>query len=157
MSWQAKNTASSVPPRVTRNADCYLSSMRRRRSPYLPRAIRNDNHAVGIVRRTDHHAVGTKRQLWPNSSPPHRHVKTEAKQLGIIHTTFGRTWTVEQDTPDQSTDREDVLRRATMATHLDVINPITPGPNAADGLHQSYVAVWPIIGAPRTLFASLTK
>ena len=50
-----------------------------------------------------------KRQLRPNSSPPHRNTKTEIRQLGILHMTFDRTWTVEQDITDRSTNREDRL------------------------------------------------
>ena len=71
--------------------------------------------------------------------------------------TFGRTWTVEQDIPDRSTDREDVPRHATTATYSDVTSLVTPGPKTADGLHRSYVAMWPDIEAPQPLFASLTK
>ena len=70
---------------------------------YLP----IDYHAVGIVRRTDYPAIGIKRQLRPNNSPPHHLAKTGTKQLRTVHTTFGRSWTVEQNTPDQSTERED--------------------------------------------------
>ena len=69
--------------------------------------MRTNHHAVGIVRRTDHPVVGIKWQLRPNNSPPHRLVKTGTEQLETIHTTFGKSWTVEQNTPDQSTDRED--------------------------------------------------
>ena len=157
MSWQPKNTASSAQPRVTRSADSYLSSMRRHQSPYLPHAMRNDHHVVGIVRRTDHPAVGIKRQLRPNNSPPHRLVKTETKQLGTIHTTFGRTWIVGQDTPDQSTDREDAFRLATTATYSDVTNLVTPGPITAGGLHRRCAATRPDIEAPHTLSASPMK
>ena len=116
-----------------------------------------DHYVVGIVRRTDHHAVGIKRQFGQNSSPPHRHTKIETKQLGVIHTTFGRTWTVEQDIPGRSTDREDVPRHAMMATYSGVTNLATPGPITADGTHRSYVMMRPDIEAPHTLFASLTK
>ena len=158
MSWQPRNTASDAQPRVTRSTDCYLSSMRRHRSPYLPRVMRPIvPYAVGTVRRTDHHAVGIARQLRPNSSPPHHHVKIETKQFGVIHMTFGRTWTVEQDIPDRSTDQEDVPRDAMMATYSGVKNLAMPGPITADGLHRSYVAMWPDIEAPHTLFASQTK
>ena len=90
--------------------------MRKHRSTHLPRVMRNDHHVVETGRPTGHPAVGIKRQLRPNSSPPHRHVKAETKQLRIIHTTFGRTLTVEQDIPDRSTDREDVPRHTTTAT-----------------------------------------
>ena len=121
--------------------------MMRRWSPYHHRAMRL----------TDHHVVGTKRQLKPNTSPPYLTVKAEIKQLGVIHMTFGRTWTVEQDIPYQSTDHEDVPRHATTATYSDVTNLVTPGPKTADGLHWSYVVMQPDIGAPHTLFASLTK
>ena len=68
----------------------------------------NLHHAVGTMRLTDHNAVGIKRQLKPNSSPPHPNEKIEITQLGVIHTTLGRTWTVEQNIPDRSTDHEDV-------------------------------------------------
>ena len=71
--------------------------------------------------------------------------------------TFGRTWTVEQDIQDRSTDREDTPRHATMATYSDVTNLVTPGPKTADGLHPSYVATWPDIEAPHTPSASLMK
>ena len=90
MSWQPKNTALSAQPKITRSTNCYLSSMMRHRSPYHHRAMRL----------TDHHVVGTKWQLKPNTSPPHLTVKAEIKQLGVIHMTFGRAWTVEQDIQD---------------------------------------------------------
>ena len=109
------------------------------------------------MRLTDHHAVGIKRQLKPNTSPPHLAVKAEIKQLGVTHTTFGRTWTVEQDIQDRSTDREGVPRGTMSATYSDVINLTMLGPNTADGLHRSYVAIRPDIEAPHTLFASLMK
>ena len=109
------------------------------------------------MRLTNHHVVGIKRQLKPNTSPPHLIVKVEIKQLGVIHMTFGRTWTVEQDIQDRSTDREDVPRHVTTAIYSDVTSLVTPGPKTADGLHLSYVAMWPDIEAPHTPFASLTK
>ena len=71
--------------------------------------------------------------------------------------TFGRTWTVEQDLQDRSTDREDVPRHATTATYSDVTNLVMPGPKTADGLHLSYGAMWPNIEAPHTHSASLMK
>ena len=131
--------------------------MRRRRSPYLPRVMRNDHHMVRTVRRTDHPVVGIKRQLRPNNSPPHRLAKTGTEQLGTIHTTFDRTLTVEQDTPDQSTDREDAPRHATKATYSDVTNLITRGLKIADGLHQSYAATRPGTEVLHTLSASQTR
>ena len=109
------------------------------------------------MRLTDHHTIGTKRQLKPNTSPPHLTVKAETKQFGVIHTTFGRTWIVEQDIPNRFTDREDVPRHTMMATYSDVTNLVTPGPTTADGLHRSYVTMRPDIEAPHTLFASLMK
>ena len=109
------------------------------------------------MRLTDHHVVGTKRQLKPNTSPPHLTIKAEIKQPGVIHMTFDKTWTVEQDIPDRSTDREDVPRHVTTATYSDVTNLVTSGPKTVDGLHRSYVAMWPDIEAPHTHFASLTK
>ena len=121
--------------------------MMRCRSPYHHRAMRL----------TDHHVVGIKRQLKPNTSPPHLIVKAEIKQLVVIHMTFGRTWTVEQDIPDRSTDCEDVPRHATTTIYSDVTSLVTLGPKTADGLHLRYVATWPDIEAPHTLFASLTK
>ena len=71
--------------------------------------------------------------------------------------TFGRTWTIEQDIPDRSTDREGVPRHATTAIYSDVTSLVTPGLKTTDGLHLSYVAMWPDIEAPHTHFASLTK
>ena len=109
------------------------------------------------MRLTDHHLAGTKRQLKPNTRPPHLAVKARIKQLGVVHTTFDRTGTAEQDTQDRSTDREDVPRHATMTTYSDMTNLATPGPKTANGLHRRYVAVWPNIEAPHTLFASQTK
>ena len=71
--------------------------------------------------------------------------------------TFGRNWTGEQDTPDQSMDRGDAFRLATTATYSDVTNLTTPGLNAADGLHQSYATTRPDLEAPHTLSASQMK
>ena len=107
---------------------------RRRRSPYLPRAIRNDPHEFEAVRQTDHPAVGIKRQLKPSSSLLHRPAKIETEQLEITCTTSGRPWTVEQDIQDRSADREDMPRDTTTATYSDVTNLTTPEPNAADGI-----------------------
>mgnify|MGYP006268567871 CR=1 FL=1 len=109
------------------------------------------------MRLTDHHAVGTKRQLKTNTSPPHLTVKAETTQLVVTHMTFGRTWTIEQDIPDRSTDREDVPRHVTTAIYSDVTSLVTPGPKTADGLHRSYVTMWPHIEAPHTLSASQTR
>ena len=44
-----------------------------------------------------------------------------------------------------------------MATYLDVTNLATPEPKTENELLRSYVAVWPYIEAPHTLFASLMK
>ena len=157
MSWQPKNTASDTQPRVTQSEGCYLSLMKRRRSSYLPRVTRPTEHyAVRTVRRIDHLVVGIERQFKPNS-PPHRHGKIETKQFGVIHTTSGRPWAVEQDIQDRSTDREDVPRGTTTATYSYVTNQTTPRLNAAGGLHQSYAAMRPAIEAPHTLFASQTR
>ena len=155
---QPKNTASDAQPRVIQSEGCYLSSMKRRRSPYLPRVMRPiDRYVVGTVRQTDHHVVGIERQLKPNNSLPHCHTKLETKQFGVIHTTSGRPWIVEQDIPDRFTDREDIPRHVMMATYSDVTNLVTPGPTTADGLRRSYVAMRLDIEAPHTLFASLMK
>ena len=110
-----------------------------------------------VMRLTDRHTVGVKQQLKPNTRPPHLAIKARIKHLGVIHTTFGRTWTVEQDIQDRSTDREDVPRHETTATYSDVRNLATPGPKTENGLHRRYVAVRPNIEAPHTLFASQTK
>ena len=101
--------------------------------------------------------VGTKRQLKLNTSPPHLTVKAEIKQLMVIHMTFGRNWTIEQDIPDQSMDHEDVPRHVMMAIYSDVTSLVTPGLKTADGLHRTYVAMRPDIKVPHTLFASRTK
>ena len=83
--------------------------MKRHRSPYFPRVMQpTERYADETVRWTDHLVVGIERQFKPNSSPPHRHEKIETKQFGVIHTTFVKTWTVEQDIQDRSTNREDV-------------------------------------------------
>ena len=111
--------------------------MRRRRSTYLPRVMRNGHHVVGIERQTDHPAVGTQRQTRANCSPPHHPAKIGTEESGVICTTFDKLWTVEQDTQDRSTDREDVPRQATTATYSDVTNLATPGPKTADELHPS--------------------
>ena len=99
------------------------------------------------MRLTDHHVVGTKRQLRPNNRPPHHLAKIGTEQLGIIHTTFGRNWTIAQDTPDLYTDREDVCILGTTATYSDVTNLVMRGLKTADGLHQSYVTIRPDIEA----------
>ena len=146
-SWPPKNMALAAQPTATRIVDCYLSSMTRRWSPYHHRAMRP----------TDRPAVRIKRQLKLNTGPPHLTVKARIKQLGVVHTTFERTWTVEQDTRDRSTDREDVPRHTTTATYSDIENRAIPGPKTANRLHRTYVAVWPNIEALPTLFASQTK
>ena len=96
MSWQPKNMAYSAQPKATRSANCYHSSMTRRWSPSYQR----------IMRLTDHRMAGTKRQPKTNTSPHYLAAKTKTQQLGDTHMTFGMTWTVEQDLPDRSTDRE---------------------------------------------------
>ena len=100
--------------------------------------------------------VGIERQFKPNS-PPRHHGKIETKQFGVIHTTSGRPWIVEQDIPDRFTDHEDVPQHVMMATYSDVTNLVTPEPTTTDGLHRSYVATQLDIEAPHTLFASLMK
>ena len=143
-SWPPKNMALVAQPKATRSVDCYLSSMTRRWSPYHHRTMRQvDNNLVRI-----------KRQLKPNTKPPHLTVKARIKQLRVVHTTFDMTWTVEQGTQDRSMNREDVPRHATTATYSDVTSIATPGPKTTNGLHQRYIAVWPNIEAPHTLFAS---
>ena len=95
MSWQPKNTALSAQPRVTRSADCYLSSTRRHQSAHLPRVMQNDHHVVETGQPTGHPAVGIKRQLRPNSSLPHRrqtldsragHTRSIYRSRGRFHT-----------------------------------------------------------------------
>ena len=109
------------------------------------------------MRLTDHHVVGIKRQLKPNTSPPRLIIKAEVKQLAVIHMTFSKTWTIEKDIPDRSTDREDVPRHATMTIYSNVKNLVMCGLKAADGPHQSYVAIRPDIEEPHTRLASQTK
>ena len=72
------------------------------------------------MRLTDHHAVRIKWQLKPNTRPLDLTVKADIKQLAVTHMTFGRTWTIEQDIPDRSTDHEDVPRQVTMAIYSNV-------------------------------------
>ena len=149
--------ASCAQLRATQNADCYLNSTRKPRSTHLPRVMWNDHHVVETGRPTGHPAVGIKRKLRPNSRPPHHPIKIRAEESGVICTTSDRPWIVEQDTQDRSMDREGVPRGTTTATYSDVINPTMPGPNAADGLHQSYAATRPDTEVPHTLSASRTR
>ena len=109
------------------------------------------------MRPTDRHVVGIKRQLGPKTRLSHLAIKAGIRQLGVIHMTFAKTWTVEQDIQDRSTDHESVPRHARTAIYSDVTNLVTPGPKTADGLHRSYAAMWPDIEASHTLFASLAK
>ena len=146
-SWPPKNTALVAQPKAIRSIDCYLSALTRRWSPYHHRTMWQ----------ADHNLVRIKRQLEPNTSPPHLAVKAEIKQLGAMHMTFGRTWTIEQGIPDQFTDHEDVPRHATTTIYSEVTSLVTPGPKTAGGLHRSYITMWPDIEALHTLFASLTK
>ena len=88
-------------------------------------------------------------------TPPHRKGRDNT---ACGHTmTFDRTWTIEKDIPDRSTDREDVPRYVTTTIYSNVTSLVTPWPKTADGLHGSYIAMWPNIEAPHTLFASQTK
>ena len=54
-------------------------------------------------------------------------------------------------------DREDVPQHVMTATNSDMTNLVTPEPTTADGLHGSYVVMWPDREAPHTLFASPMK
>ena len=116
--------------------------------------MRNDHHVVETGWPTSHPAGGIKRQLRPNSSLPHHPEKIKTEEFGVTRMTSGRPWTIERDIQDRSTDRENVPRGTKTATNSDVTNPTTPGPNAADGLHQSYAMMRPDIEAPHTLSAS---
>ena len=109
------------------------------------------------MRQVAGNSVRIKRQLKPNTRPPHLAVKATITQLTIVQTTCSGTWTVEQDMQDRSTDRESMLRHAMMAAYSDVSNLATPDPKTAKGLLRSYVAVWPNIKAPHTRFASPMK
>ena len=119
--------------------------------------MRNDHHVVETGRPTGHHAVGIKRQLRPNSRPPHHPIKIGTKESGVKHTTSDRPWIVEQVIPDRFTDCEDVPRHVMMATYSDVPNLVTPEPITADELHRSYGAMRPNIEAPHTLSTSRMK
>jgi hypothetical protein len=106
------------------------------------------------MRLTDHHVAGTKRQLKPNTSPYSLTAKAETQQPGVMDMTCGRTWTIEQVSPDQFTDRGGMPWRVT----TDIKPDITAlGPKTADELNPNYVATWPDIEAPHTPFASLMK
>ena len=120
--------------------------MRWQQIPYLLRTMR-----------TEHPAIGIKQQLRPNSSPPNRLAKTGTNQLETIHTIFDRNWTIEQDTPDQSTDRKDASLLGMTATYSDVTNLITPGPITADGHHRRCAMTRPAIEASHTLSASQVR
>ena len=116
-----------------------------------------DHYTVGTVRQTDHHTVVIERQLRPNSSLPNRPAKIKTEEIGVTRMTSGRPWTAKQDTQDRSTDREEAPRGTQAATYPDVTNLTTPGPNAADGLHQSYAATRLDTEVPHTLSASRTR
>ena len=109
------------------------------------------------MRQVTDKSVRIKKQLKPNTKPPHLALKARITQLTIVQTTCSGTWTIEQDTQDRSTDRESMLRHATMATYSDVSNLATPDPKIAKGLFRSYVVVWPNIEVPHTRSASLMK
>jgi hypothetical protein len=110
-----------------------------------------------MMRLTDHHVAGTKRQLKPNTSPYSLAAKAETQQPGAIHMTCGRTWTIEQVSPDQFTDRGGMPRRAMTAIKPDMTHITAPVPKTADELNPNYVATWPDIEAPHTPSASLMK
>ena len=95
------------------------------------------------MRQVTGNSVWIKRQLKPNTRPPHLAVKARTTLVTITQTTCNGTWTIEQDTQDRSTDRESMLRHAMMATYSDVSNLATPVPKTAKGLLRSYVAVRP--------------
>ena len=107
------------------------------------------------MRQVTDNSVRIRRQLKPNTRPPHLTVKAGITQLMIVQRT--RNETIEKDTRDPSTDREGMPRHAMMATYSDVTNLATPEPKTAKGLLRSYVAVWPNIEALHTCFASLMK
>ena len=69
---------------------------------------RQTPHQHHTTRLIGHRAVGIKFQPEPKTRLSHLAVKAGIRQLGAIHMTFVKTWTVEQDIQDQSTDREDV-------------------------------------------------
>ena len=87
-----------------------------------------------------------KRQLKPNTSPPHLTVKAEIKQLGDIHMTCYRTWTVEQVRTDRSMDHGDATQHMTRIVTPDTLTNPT-GPNTMK----------PGIEAPHIPYASLMK
>ena len=68
--------------------------------------MRTNHHVVGTGRLNGYPAVGIKRQLRPNSRTPHHLTKIGTEESGVICTTSNRPWIVEQDTQDQSMDRE---------------------------------------------------
>ena len=103
---------------------------------------------------TEYHVAWIKRQHKPNTSPPHLIIKAEIKQLMVTHMTSGRTRTTEQGIPGRSTGREDAPQHATTAIYSDATNLVMRGLKAADGLHQSYVAMRPGKEMPHTLSTS---
>ena len=109
------------------------------------------------MRQVTGNSVQIKRQLKPNTRPLHLTAKAGTTRVTITQMTCRETWTIEQDTQDRSTDRESMLRHATMATYSDVSNLAMPKPKTAKGLLRSYVVVWPNIEAPHTHFDSLMK
>ena len=92
-----------------------------------------------------------------DTSPPRHIALVGVNYPTAIHMTSGKTLTIKQDIPNQSTDLEDVSRHATTATYSDVTNLVMRGLKTADGLYQTYVAIRPDMEAPHTLIASLMR
>ena len=146
MYWQARNTALSAQPRVTRSVNFYLNSTTRHWTPYRQR----------VTQLTDHHVAGIKRQLKPNTSPHHLAVEVERQRLQDTCMTYDRTWTIGPVIQDQSMDQGGVLQCTRMAIRPGGTGTTLHKPKTIYGLHPNYVVTWPDIEVPHTLFASLT-
>ena len=102
----------------------------------------------------DHHVAGIERQLKPYTSPHHLTVKAQKQQVGDTHTTYNRTWKIEQVRLDQSMDRGGTPRRERTVTNPGVASTTTPRAKIAYELHPNCAATWPDTEAPHTPYAS---
>ena len=107
-----------------------------------------------LSERTDHHVAGTERQLKPNTRLHHPTVKVERHQLQDTLMTYGRTWLIEPDIPDQSMDQGGAPQREKKAIRPGATSTTSPRPKTAYGLHPNCVVMFPDTKAPHTHYAS---
>ena len=79
------------------------------------------------------------------------HQPAPPRRKGRDRTARGYTYDLRQDLDNRAGHTRSIY------IYSDMTSLVTSGPKTADGLHRSYVAMWPDIEAPHTPFASLTK